>query len=187
MHAWRRAALALAVGASLFAFAIPGRTGAADPQGAIATSHGAAFEQLIAEAVVAKGFAVRGYSEWEDAGEPDGEWLLTNAPYVNLYGGKGRTEFLLLSKSRGLRVRIEAKWQSSPGSVDEKLPYLYLNALKAMPETTVFIVIDGPGWRPGGLAWLRRAAAGDVFGTDPDRDVRIMTLEEFQSWVEALR
>ena len=28
-----------------------------------------------------------------------------------------------------------------------------------MPEQHVIIVIDGPGWREGALAWLRHAAA----------------------------
>lgn len=158
---------------------------AADRQGAIATSNGADFERLIAQAVIAKGFTVRGYLDWRNAGEPEGEWLLTNVPYVTLYGGKGRTEFLLLSASRDLRIRIEAKWQSSPGSVDEKLPYLYLNALQSMPEPVVFIVIDGPGWRAGGLEWLKRTVDGNAFADGPRKTIRVMGLDEFTSWTNS--
>lgn len=175
------AAAVIAVGIAL----APCSGQAAERQGAVATHHGASFERSIAKAVAAKGFEVRSYLEWVEDGEPRGEWLLTNVPYTTLYGSKGRTEFLLLSASRGLNIRIEAKWQSSHGSVDEKLPHLYLNALKAMPEDTVFIVIDGPGWRPGGLAWLKKAAEERAFSDRPEKTVRVMGLDEFRSWADA--
>lgn len=175
---------AVLFGAAVAVLPATGGTLAADRQGAIATSHGAGFERSIAKAVAAKGFSVRGYADWHEAGEPEGEWLLTNVPYTTLYGSKGRTEFLLLSATRGLRIRIEAKWQSSGGSVDEKLPYLYLNALKAMPEPTVFIVIDGPGWRPGGLQWLRNSADGHAFADGGDKVIKVMGLDAFRAWTE---
>lgn len=179
MRGWRGICTA-ALAAMLLSAPCPST--AADPQGAIATSHGAKFEHKIARVVVERGFTQRSYADWHDDGEPEGEWLLTNVPYVTLYGSKGRTEFLLLSAVRGLRIRIEAKWQSSQGSVDEKLPHLYLNALKAMPENDVIIVIDGPGWRPGGLEWLRAAAADRAFAERPEKVVRVMDLDEFKKW-----
>lgn len=183
MRGWR--VLCLAVSAlAIVSAAVPCIALAADQQGAIATSHGAKFEHRIAKTVVEHGFKQRSYLDWHEDGEPEGEWLLTNVPYVTLYGSKGRTEFLLLSTARGLRIRIEAKWQSSAGSVDEKLPHLYLNALKAMPEDTVFIVIDGPGWRPGGLEWLKNAAADRTFADRPEKLVRVMSLEEFRTWTD---
>lgn len=183
MRGWRVVFLAVSALAIVSA-AVPGIAIAADQQGAIATSHGAKFERKIALAVVEHGFTQRSYLDWHDDGEPEGEWLLTNVPYVTLYGSKGRTEFLLLSAARGLRIRIEAKWQSSAGSVDEKLPHLYLNALKAMPENDVIIVIDGPGWRPGGLEWLRKAAADRAFADRPEKVVRVMSLDEFRTWTD---
>jgi len=183
MRGWRVVCLAISALAMVSA-AVPGIAHAADQQGAIATSHGAKFESKIAKVVTERGFEQRSYADWHDDGEPPGEWLLTNVPYVTLYGSKGRTEFLLLSAARGLRIRIEAKWQSSQGSVDEKLPHLYLNALKAMPEDTVFIVIDGPGWRPGGLEWLKKAAADKAFADRLEKVVRIMNLADFRAWTD---
>jgi hypothetical protein len=50
-----------------------------------------------------------------------------------------------MSKAHGVHVRIECKWQQSAGSVDEKLPYLYLNAIESMPEDHVIIVYGGGG------------------------------------------
>ena len=40
-----------------------------------------------------------------------------------------------LERQNGL-IRIEAKWQQSPGSVDEKLPYLFQNALEKCRSNT---------------------------------------------------
>jgi len=56
-----------------------------------------------------------------------------------------------------LQIRIECKWQQVKGSVDEKLPYLYLNTIEAMPENTIMILIDGAGWKTGAVKWLKDA------------------------------
>ena len=60
-------------------------------------------------------------------GVPIPDLLVRRVPYQSIYGHRGVTEFLAVSASRGLAVRIECKWQQSQGSVDEKFPYLYLN------------------------------------------------------------
>ena len=55
--------------------------------------------------------------------------------------------FLVIIKKNNFRIRIECKWQQSSGSVDEKLPYLFLNAKDCMPEKDIMIIIDGKGWK----------------------------------------
>ena len=66
--------------------------------------------------------------------------LLKHVPYTNIYGNtRCRSEFLLCYKSR--KVRIECKFQESAGSVDEKLPYLFMNFTKSIPEEEAIIVI----------------------------------------------
>jgi len=55
--------------------------------------------------------------------------------------GTLNTEFLLKSKEYNFNVRIECKWQQVSGSVDGKLPYLYLNSIEAMPESNIIIII----------------------------------------------
>ena len=49
---------------------------------------------------------------------------------------------------------IECKWQQTPGSVDEKYPFLIENIEKA--RLTTIILIDGDGYKPGALEWLRK-------------------------------
>lgn len=85
--------------------------------------------------------------------------LVRRVPYQSIYGHRGLTEFLAVSASRGLAIRIECKWQQSQGSVDEKFPYLYLNCIQAMPEREIILLIDGNGYKPGALAWLKQAVA----------------------------
>jgi hypothetical protein len=45
---------------------------------------------------------------------------------------------------------IESKWQQSPGSVDEKLPFLVKNIKERFPIDSV-VVIDGGGFKKGAI------------------------------------
>ena len=100
--------------------------------------------------------------------------LLKHVPYTNIYGStRCRSEFLLCYKSR--RIRIECKYQQSAGSVDEKLPYLFLNFTQSIPETEAIIVIEGDGFKIGAKEWLRKKCAGTK--------VSVMSLEEFNKHV----
>jgi len=190
MQGWNtRTAAALLLAAAILGTApaaVLARDFSPDPQGQHASLNGGRFEKRIKNSLKPHGFEVLSVAEWRDMGRPRGEYLLTNAPYTTLYGTAGRTEFLLLSAKRGLEIRIEAKYQSAQGSVDEKLPYVYLSLIEAVPEKTVFVVIDGPGWRPGSIDWLRRTAAERRYGTPSDKTVRVFSLEEFLGWAEGL-
>jgi len=112
------------------------------------------------------------------------ELLLKNVPYTTLYGSRGYTEFLLRSSKYNLETRIECKWQQKAGSVDEKLPYTYLNCVEAVPEDDVIILVDGGGFRDGSISWLRQAAANrlHVPTGKPNKIVRVMSTTEFMTW-----
>ena len=69
------------------------------------------------------------------------------------------------------RIRIECKYQQSAGSVDEKLPYLFMNFTQSIPEEEAIIVIEGNGFKVGAKEWLRKKCAGTK--------VSVMSLEEF--------
>ena len=102
--------------------------------------------------------------------------LLKHVPYTNIYGStRCRSEFLLCYKSR--RIRIECKFQESAGSVDEKLPYLFMNFTQSIPEEEAIIVIEGNGFKVGAKEWLRKKCAGTK--------VSVMSLEEFRRHVAA--
>lgn len=70
---------------------------------------------------------------------------------------------------------IESKWQDVGGSVDEKLPYLVAN-IKACYPCPAVIVIDGTGFRPGAVLWLRQQADGE-------RLIAVYSLAQFITWV----
>lgn len=76
------------------------------------------------------------------------------------------------------KIRIECKWQQSPGSVDEKLPYLYLNAVEKYPEQDIIILLDGGGYKAGAKAWLENAIKTN-WCNKKNKNIRLMALTEF--------
>jgi hypothetical protein len=81
-------------------------------------------------------------------------------------------------------MRIECKWQQVSGSVDEKLPYLYLNSIEAMPELSVMILIDGAGWKAGAIQWLKDAVKQKRYTNEQNitKEILIFNLTEFFTW-----
>lgn len=152
--------------------------------GGYANHAGNVLERMIREIMVSKGFAVVPYSQYTKHPERyRPELLLRNVPYQTIYGHPGKTEFLLISAEYGMRIRIECKWQQSSGSVDEKFPYVYLNAVEAMPESDIFIVFGGSGAKKGAIQWLQKAAREQRYGADTaGKNIRVMSLEDFMVW-----
>jgi len=114
-----------------------------------------------------KGFKLLNYWVWLKNKEKYGEELLLEyVPFTTVYEHKGNTEFLLISQKYDLKIRIECKWQQVAGSVYEKLPYLYLNTIEAMPENSVMILIDGAGCKAGAIKWLKDAVKQKKYTTE---------------------
>jgi hypothetical protein len=153
-------------------------------QGGLANSSGNTLEQTIVATLVSKGFPVELYRQWvKDPAAYPPDILLRNVPYATIYGHRGNTEFLLLSKRYNLTTRIECKWQQSAGSVDEKFPYLYLNCVEQMPEDQIIIVVDGGGAKAGAVEWLQRACAERLYlDDDTPKSITMMNLVGFMSW-----
>ena len=134
---------------------------------------------------VRHGFKEVRHSEWKrrplDWGE---EVLIRHAPYTSIYGNRAKTEFLVVSKRLGRTLRIECKWQQSPGSVDEKFPYVYLNFAQAIPENEIIILADGGGAKHEALRWLRDVARSRWLlpENQSDKTIAVMTLAEFFTW-----
>jgi hypothetical protein len=146
------------------------------------TKTGKILEKSVISTLVEYGCEFVMFSKWIKKPEKYGdELLLKNIPYKTIYGHKGYTEFLLISKKYNLRIRIECKWQQSTGSVDEKFPYLYLSAVEAMPENTIFLLIDGDGFKAGALPWLKDAIKKQKYRKF-DKEIRILNLKEFLTW-----
>ena len=154
-------------------------------QGAKSNVTGNQLEAAVKTVLTGKGFQHAKFRDWENAPLIYGtELLLENVPFKTIYGHRGHTEFLLISEKYGLRTRIECKWQQVSGSVDEKLPYLYLNAIEAMPEKSIMILIDGPGWKAGAIKWLKDAIRNTAYMNNEKnkKDILVLSLSEFFAW-----
>lgn len=149
------------------------------------TSSGPTLERTVKAVCQEKGFEIVKYRDWEANRDEYGkELLLTHVPYNTIYKHPGKTEFLLKSERYKLEIRIECKWQQVAGSVDEKLPYLYLNSIEAMPEKHIVVVIDGKGWKTGAIPWLKEAAANKKYTnkSTSKKKIEILSLAEFITW-----
>jgi len=154
-------------------------------QGAQANMSGNLLEETVQNVFIKKGFRVARYIDWQNRPDRFGrELLLTNAKYETIYGHKGTTEFLLVSERFHMNVRIECKWQQVSGSVDEKLPYLYLNCIEAMPEDHIIIIIDGQGWKEGAINWLKDAVNRKKYTCEARKEkmIEVMDLRDFITW-----
>ncbi|GHV10802.1 4-diphosphocytidyl-2C-methyl-D-erythritol kinase [Bacteroidia bacterium] len=154
-------------------------------QGTKSNITGNQLEEAVKTVLVGKGFKLMNYRVWEKNQEQYGdELLLANAPFTTVYNHSGNTEFLLVSKKYDLKIRIECKWQQVAGSVDEKLPYLYLNTIEAMPEKSIMILIDGAGWKSGAIQWLKDAVMQKKYTTtdNRDREIFVFSLADFFTW-----
>jgi hypothetical protein len=148
------------------------------------TVSGGTLERTVKSVMSSKGFETVKYIDWKKRPERYGsELLLTNAHYDTIYGENGRSEFLLKSSRYNMNIRIECKWQQVNGSVDEKLPYLYLNIIESVPESDIIIIIDGGGWKEGAIPWLKEAIAQRKYMSRTNRKrIRVFSLAEFISW-----
>lgn len=157
----------------------------ASSKGRQATRTGRTLEKAVMAALENKDLEIVNYRIWEKKKEKFGsELLLRNVPFFTLYDHPGNTEFLLKSAKYQLNIRIECKWQQGPGTVDEKFPYVYLNCIDRMPEDHIILIIDGGGFRPWALDWLKKASKEMPYTNEKNRNKRIevMDLKEFLRW-----
>ena len=105
-----------------------------------------------------------------------GRYVIRGYRHNSLYGTRGNKEALIVASEPSVdemfvlddggaqRVIVEAKWQETSGSVDEKLPYIWLAAQES-PILNWVVVLDGAYWRSGRGAiakqWLTDRSTGD--------------------------
>ena len=90
----------------------------------------------------------------------------------NTYGRDRKVDFVLYHPEiwkDGLV--IECKWQGSPGSVEEKYPFLVHNI--ELSEQATIIVLDGEGYTEGAKNWLKSQTGTSYLK-------HVLTLGEFQ-------
>ena len=151
-------------------------------QGAQANLNGKVFENMMIPLFQANGFKVFSQTELKKIKTSNiSRYVIRNAPYTTIYEEVGRTEFLIVDEDR--RIRVEAKYQASQGSVDEKYPYMLLNGIYAYPEKEIIFVIDGGGYKPGALKWLKKSIEGNWLDFKQNgKDIKLMNIAEFINW-----
>ena len=154
-------------------------------QGAAANRNGAIVEQMLIPAFTRCGFPV--YSERQIQMHPElvtncNRYVMTNASYTSIYGStRSRTEYLIIHVDR--QIRVEVKFQVSNGSVDEKYPYMLLNAIYAYPEKEVVFIVDGGGYKDGAREWLQCQIDNNWLNyRGMGKDIKLMTIVEFVTW-----
>lgn len=146
--------------------------------GAEANASGKFLESIVELQAKEHGYTIL---RWNDRPAPGpcgyvDRLLLKNVPYVNIYGTTSRSEFIVISESSF--AVIECRWQSVGGSVDEKWPYLILNAEKLILDkicNVVVILYGGGGARPESILWSKQRVSGRS-------DIRVLNQDEFRLW-----
>lgn len=106
------------------------------------------------------------------------KWFTTQVQMEkNIYGSKCKSDFYAYdSLNHPDGIHIEAKWQSSAGSVDEK--YVFTAESLNLFDGLKIIVLDGGGARQGAVRWLRKFASSK-------KNFKFFTLSEFIKWANS--
>jgi hypothetical protein len=152
-------------------------------QGALANKNGKKLEDAIEGLALQMGCVVIDYRDWINnhilfARQDHSEVLVRNFPYKTIYGNDGRMEFYLSSERLQFKGRIECRYQTVSGSVDEKFPYLYMNCISEDHPLDTIVIAEGKGAKKGAVQWFKQQAAQ----APKDRSILILTLEEFVKW-----
>lgn len=162
--------------------------------GSIANIQGHIFEDTMLPIFEKHGFAI--FQNAEIQKNPDilkghKRYVIRNAPFTTIYDQRGKTEFVIcdgtaIDKNNvpyKREVRVEAKWQQSAGSVDEKYPYMLLNGIYQYPEREIVFVVDGGGYKPGARQWLQDHIDNDWLKyQEQGKSIKLMTISEFMCW-----
>jgi len=129
-------------------------------QGRKASSAGKAFEDNLASQLTAAGCEFVQQIRIENG---------------SVFGGTKIVDFLILNHedySEGLV--IEAKWQDSLGSAEEKIVF----SVACIKEAYLFpsmLVIEGDGFKKGVIPWARRQVGGNL--------IAVKNTSEFTKWL----
>ncbi len=166
--------------------------------GAEANKSGLTWEAWVKVTAEKQGFTIRNYSQRAACTTPviERRIVWTHAPYKTIFHNiknpsKASTEYLV--ECGFDRIRIECKWQGVAGSVDEKYPFMFLNAALTMTEETVVFALGGEYFEKGKGAevfdWLSNVCndppewfSDDVRASLRRRQLLVLTTNSFAKW-----
>jgi len=154
-----------------------------ESQGAKANRTGHTIENMMIPIFEGKGIKVYNYSELckkeiREEISKSKQYVLKEVPYKNAYDSKGKTEFVIYHDE--IETRVEIKWQTENGSVDEKFIYMFYNAVNNYPENDIILIVDGGGYKPGARKWLENAIENDMFDyKEKGKTIKLMYISDF--------
>ena len=146
--------------------------------GSQANYTGTALQRFIEERLVERGYAYIDRKQFQPS------TYLHQPTYTRefcvgegLYGKDFRCDFILYHPQKHTAcLVIEAKWQQTGGSVDEKYPFLILNIKDKYPYETI-LILDGGGYKQGAREWIGNQVGGN-FKT-------LFDMAGFQKWANS--
>ena len=97
---------------------------------------------------------------------------------VSIYGSILRADFLVHNIVEfPVGLVIESKWQDTPGTADEKFPYMVANIRAGNYRHPVVVVVYGGGCRPGAVRWFQDQVDGQQL-------VAVFSFEGLLSWLK---
>lgn len=153
-------------------------------QGFMANQNGKCCEQSLIPTFEKNGYTVvlnSFYEKNKDDFKKVDKLVLREVPFTSIYNHPGRTEFVIVNGDR--KVRIEVKSQHFKGSVDEKMPYVYMNAVEAFPEKEVVILLEGNGMKKGAVDFLKNCVKNNYLDyKGKGKTIHVFDLAEFVNW-----
>lgn len=168
--------------------------------GAEANRSGLTWEAWVKTLAESQDFSIRKHALRDSCTIPVQERRIvwTHVPYKTIFHNlknptRASTEYVVEFGSD--QVRIECKWQGVSGSVDEKYPFMYLNAALTMTEATVVFALGGEYFESGKGAevreWLRDVCrnppswfSDEVRKHLQERQLLVLTPNTFAKWFQ---
>lgn len=120
-----------------------------EESGRRANRNGKYFEEIVEQHIQKKGFVY-----WDKKGKKPEKWYSRQYQVgLNLVKRPTRADFILNGD-----IIIECKWQSSSGTVDEKLPFTMMNLIHIKKPS--IMILDGGGCRPEMVDYLHGMSKG---------------------------
>jgi hypothetical protein len=143
--------------------------------GAKANWNGKMFEDFVHDNLVRNGFIYTDLKRLPLINNKGSSKSFTSQFNLNktIYGTKWMVDFLLYDADVDQYLVIECKWQQSPGSVDEKYPYLVRNIKEQSPYPCL-VLLDGNGYKPAAKEWLLTQVDEKLLG--------VLSMSEFVKW-----
>ena len=145
------------------------------PSGAKANWNGKVFEDFVHDNLIRNGFTYTDLKQLPLTNNKGSSKSFTSQFNLSktIYGTKWMVDFLLYDADVDKYLVIECKWQQSPGSVDEKYPYLVTNIKEKSPYPCL-VLLDGNGYKPAAKEWLLTQVDEKLLG--------VLSMSEFVKW-----